>query len=60
MFVMKRGSGEVEVVELEQDEGNVYVRIDGLVGLSCLEEGRRLVLNQKWLLEKGYRVEIVN
>lgn len=60
MFVKKRGSGEVEVVELEQDEGNVYVRIDGLVGLSCLEEGRRLVLNQKWLLEKGYRVEIVN
>lgn len=60
MFVMKRGPGAVEVVELEQSEGDVHVRIDGLVGLSCLEEGRRLVLNQKWLVEKGYRVEIVN
>lgn len=60
MFVAKPMSGPVEVVELEQSEGNVWVRVDGLVALACLEDGRVIQLNQKWLLEKGYRVEIVN
>lgn len=60
MFVAKPMSGPVEVVELEQSEGDVFVRVDGLVALACYAEGRRLVLNQKWLEERGYRVEIEN
>lgn len=60
MFVAKPSEGPVEVVELEQDGENVWVRVDGLVALSCYAQGRRLELNQKWLLEKGYRVDIVS
>lgn len=60
MFVIKPTNGAVEVVELEQSEGNVFVRIDGLVGVSCLEEGRVIQINQKWLVERGYRVDIVS
>ena len=59
MFMIKPTDGQAEFVELEQNENDVFVRVDGLVALSCLSEGRRLVLNQKWLLEKGYRIDIV-
>lgn len=60
MFVANGANEGVEVVTLEQSEGNVFVRIDGLVGLSCLSEGRRLQLNRKWLRERGYQVELVD
>ena len=60
MFVVKPSEGPVEVVELEQSGEDVLVRVDGLVALACYAEGRRLEVNQKWLLERGYRVDIVS
>lgn len=60
MFMIKPADGQAEFVELEQSGEDVFVRVDGLVALSCYSDGRRLELNQKWLLEKGYRVDIVS